>query len=266
MTDQEIASIMAAYQLSPEEQVRQTRFRRQLVEWWGIQPGQRILEIGCGQGDMTAVLADAVGPAGYVLAVDSADESYGSPVSLGDSAAVLKNSELGSAIEFRFACQDLEAIGADFDAVVMANCSWYFSGSQELAGTLFQAKGLAPKLLFSEWELYPRQLSQFGHFLAVQYARLSGAHYVSAELNIRNAMSSDQIKALANAVGWRIVGEHVFDNPDLADGEWEIAMCSEVASGVGADQRLTTLVDAIRANRHHSDSLPIFSLMAERQG
>lgn len=265
MTDLELAQCMAAYRVSPEEQVRQTAFRRQLVGWWGVEPGQRILEVGCGQGDMTAALAEAVGPNGYVLAVDSADETYGSPVSLGESAAVLKNSEVGSRIDFLFGCQDVETVEGSFDAVVMANCSWYFSGAQQLAGLLFQSRTLSPRLLFSEWDLYPIHLSQLGHFLAVQYAQLCGAHYASAELNIRNALSRDQIRALVRAAGWSITNENVFDLPELADGRWEIEMSLDAADQMGADNRLSSLVNAIRANRHFGDSLPIFSLVAERQ-
>ncbi len=37
---------------------------------WGISPGQRVCEPGCGAGRLTAYLAEAVGPAGEVLAID----------------------------------------------------------------------------------------------------------------------------------------------------------------------------------------------------
>lgn len=36
----------------------------------GIQPGMRVLEVGCGLGVMSAWLADAVGPSGHVDAID----------------------------------------------------------------------------------------------------------------------------------------------------------------------------------------------------
>lgn len=38
---------------------------------WGLRPGQRVLEAGCGAGRLTSYLANAVGPAGKVLALDS---------------------------------------------------------------------------------------------------------------------------------------------------------------------------------------------------
>ncbi len=58
---------------------------------WQIPAGARVLEIGCGQGDTTAVLADAVGSAGRVIAVDIADPSYGAPVTIGESARHLSD-------------------------------------------------------------------------------------------------------------------------------------------------------------------------------
>lgn len=51
--------------------------RLDLVSFWGIPPGSRVLEIGCGQGDCTVVLADAVGETGHVDAVDPGASDYG---------------------------------------------------------------------------------------------------------------------------------------------------------------------------------------------
>ena len=51
--------------------------RINLIKFWGITPGSRVLEIGCGQGDCTTVLADAVGPDGLVDAVDPGAPDYG---------------------------------------------------------------------------------------------------------------------------------------------------------------------------------------------
>ena len=55
----------------------QTEHRIDLARRWGITAGERVLEIGCGQGDATVVLAAAVGPSGHVTALDPAPSSYG---------------------------------------------------------------------------------------------------------------------------------------------------------------------------------------------
>jgi cyclopropane fatty-acyl-phospholipid synthase-like methyltransferase len=43
---------------------------RRLIRECGIAPGMRVLDIGCGVGDVAMLVADAVGPAGKVVAVD----------------------------------------------------------------------------------------------------------------------------------------------------------------------------------------------------
>lgn len=51
--------------------------RASLIRTWGIKPGEKVLEIGCGQGDCTVVLATAVGDEGSVTALDPASLDYG---------------------------------------------------------------------------------------------------------------------------------------------------------------------------------------------
>jgi predicted methyltransferase len=55
----------------------QTLHRLALIQHFQIVPGSKVLELGCGQGDCTTVLADAVGEAGSVVAVDPAPLTYG---------------------------------------------------------------------------------------------------------------------------------------------------------------------------------------------
>ena len=55
----------------------QTLHRLDLLHHCNIPKGSKVLEIGCGQGDSTTVLADAVGKQGSVVAVDPADLDYG---------------------------------------------------------------------------------------------------------------------------------------------------------------------------------------------
>ena len=58
-------------------QIGQTRERIELVNRWDIKEGDLVLEVGCGQGDMTAVLATAVGESGSVIAIDPGSLEYG---------------------------------------------------------------------------------------------------------------------------------------------------------------------------------------------
>ena len=43
--------------------------RAQLINIWAIKAGEKVLEVGCGQGDCTVVLATAVGDGGDEISV-----------------------------------------------------------------------------------------------------------------------------------------------------------------------------------------------------
>jgi ubiquinone/menaquinone biosynthesis C-methylase UbiE len=58
-------------------QLSQTSHRLHLLHQWSISSGAKVLELGCGQGDTTTVLAAVVGENGKVVAVDPADLQYG---------------------------------------------------------------------------------------------------------------------------------------------------------------------------------------------
>ena len=48
------------------------RLTRRLISECGIEPGMRVLDLGCGAGDVAMLVAEAVGPSGKVLGVDGA--------------------------------------------------------------------------------------------------------------------------------------------------------------------------------------------------
>ncbi|RII21985.1 SAM-dependent methyltransferase [Alternaria sp. MG1] len=55
----------------------QTLHRLAILQHWRVFTGSKVLELGCGQGDCTTVLASAVGEQGKVVAVDPAELEYG---------------------------------------------------------------------------------------------------------------------------------------------------------------------------------------------
>jgi ubiquinone/menaquinone biosynthesis C-methylase UbiE len=56
----------------------QLQHRLDILQKWVLMPGSKVLEIGCGQGDCTLVLADLVGEHGHITAIDPAPLDYGS--------------------------------------------------------------------------------------------------------------------------------------------------------------------------------------------
>lgn len=278
-TAESIARLMATGTNNLSVQVAQTQFRLQLVEQWHIPPGAKILEIGCGQGDMTAVLAHTVGDAGHVMAVDSAPPEYGSPVSIGEAAAHLKQGPLGSRMKFCFQYDllnsSLDFSSNAFDFVVLAHCSWYFASPQSLRMLLKYMCLWANRLCFSEWDMVPQTLDQVAHLLAVLIQGQVETYKMASESNIRTPLSRARLKQILQETGWRIETEAILDSSSLQDAGWEIAHCLRTslleASGLNLSAKmldvLSSEVDILRemAERGPKRSLDSYAILAQRQ-
>lgn len=242
-----LAAGMAAADHGPDIQLAQTRHRAALVASWDITPGSTILELGCGQGDMTAVLAEAVGPTGRVVATDVAEPSYGAPVTLGESAARLSASPLGSRIDFRFTTDVLdpsvEFPESTFDHVVLAHCSWYFASLAQLRDTLARVRPWARRLWFTEWDLTPASDDQLAHLLAVLIQGQIEAAGSHGQGNVRTPFSREALLRLLPEADWTADGSRPVDTEDLQDGDWEIAACRDLTT---AQERMAALPEPLR--------------------
>jgi SAM-dependent methyltransferase len=278
MTPEELAALMASADHDAGAQLRQTRFRVELVRGWNIPEGARVLEIGCGQGDTTAVLADAVGPSGRVTAVDVAGPDYGAPATIGESTRRLANGPLGTRIQFRLAFDALDPANgfADdaFDIVVLAHCTWYFASLEQLAHTLRRIRPWAPRLCLSEWELQPDDIDQSGHLLAVLIQGQIESFKTETTANVRTPYSRETLHTLLHETGWAIATETTVDASELEDGRWEIEGCLDVsrseADALTVPRRTKQLIgsqlDVLQRLYERGDtrSLPAYSVVAER--
>ncbi|MFD9573466.1 class I SAM-dependent methyltransferase [Streptomyces sp. NPDC059982] len=271
-----IAADMAAAGVSPEIQLTQTRYRTALVSSWGIPAGASVLEVGCGQGDMTAALAEAVGPQGRVVAVDIADPSYGAPITLGQSAKHLKATPLGSRIDFRFGLDVLdEAVtfpDNGFDYAVLAHCAWYFESLDQLGATLTRLRRWARNLCCAEWDLAPRSVEQLPHLLAVLIQGQIEAGGSRGEGNVRTPFSRESLLRILPAAGWNPVPGQAVDTTALQDGDWEVDACMTLLDDANRMAELPQTVrdlvlsqaDVLRplAKRHGNMPLSAYSLIA----
>jgi SAM-dependent methyltransferase len=221
-----IVSCMATSNLNPHIQRVQTEHRLKLAEFWGIKEGSKVLEIGCGQGDTTAVLAYLVGDKGLVHGIDIATPEYGSPITLGDSIAFLKNSELGHRIKIDFE-MDIQSANVNyperyFDYVILSHSSWYLNSSEELLSILRKLKKWGKTLCFAEWDTRIHTDQQLPHFLAVLIQAQFECFKQNSTSNVRTLFTPMDIIDITIEAGWNIVNEASTYSPNLQDGEWEV--------------------------------------------
>ncbi|WP_342542359.1 class I SAM-dependent methyltransferase [Paenisporosarcina sp. FSL H8-0542] len=223
-----IVDCMATNVHMRDVQFVQTEHRLKLVEFWGIREGSRVLEIGCGQGDTTAVLAYLVGDRGFVHGVDIAPPSYGSPITVGDAAEYLMKSKLGKQIRMEF---ELDVLASEvdfpensFDYVVLSHCSWYLKSADELQALLEKTKKWAKQLCFAEWDPRLQNIEQYPHFLAVHIQAQYECFKENSFSNVRTLFTPKDLTTIAESAGWTINDEQSISSTKLQDGKWEVDM------------------------------------------
>jgi ubiquinone/menaquinone biosynthesis C-methylase UbiE len=95
-------------------------FTREVFRRAGIGPGMRVLDLGCGAGDVALAAGELVGPTGSVLGLDRSPESV---------AWATERARAAGAAHVRFAVADLHDVRepGPFDAVVGRFVLMYFS-------------------------------------------------------------------------------------------------------------------------------------------
>ncbi|MTD31974.1 class I SAM-dependent methyltransferase [Planomicrobium sp. YIM 101495] len=229
MTQQTINEIVACMAIAGDHkdvQMIQTSHRLKLAEFWGINEGDRVLEIGCGQGDTTAVLAHLVGKSGQVHGIDSAPETYGMPITLGDAIATLQRSPLGERIHVDFetdvSSEEITFADRQFDVVVLSHSSWYMRSADELRAILVKLRKWGKRLCFAEWDVRIQTIEQYPHLLAVLIQAQYEVFKEKSEANVRTLFTPAELQQLITEAGWTITAERSIDSPDLQDGDWEV--------------------------------------------
>ena len=262
------------------QDLAQAQYRETLASGWEIPPGARILEIACGQGEMSAVLARAVGPEGHVTGVDIASPEYGAPLTLGEATALIKAGPLGDRLTFRFQTDLLDDAvtfpDEAFDAVVLAHGAWYFSSLDQLRATLRRVRSWAPVLHIAEWDLEPTALAQVPHLVAVLLQGMIEGYQPNSEANVRTPFSRQQLLHLLAETGWDITHAFRPDTSTLADGAWEVDLALHDSLPTVADMPVP---DAVRDQLHAQGdilralatlpvigTLPSYALSVRRSG
>ncbi|MCH7322042.1 class I SAM-dependent methyltransferase [Solibacillus sp. MA9] len=261
--------LLACMKIIGDDSIQRTQLthRIALVEEFNIEKGMRVLEIGCGQGDTTVALADAVGQTGKVVAIDIAAPHYGAPITLGEASDTIKQSPLGSRIDFHYETDFLAFNTAEmFDVIVLSHCSWYFARPQQLHSYFMKMKSMTNRVCFAEWDVDYTEISQRSHFCAVNILALYSA-FCGGDGNIQNVFHKAQIEEMLGQAGFVIQQSNTIDATYLQDGEWEIDYANELYNQLHqapiAIQTLATsyyhLMNRDEANRQ---SLNSFMLIA----
>lgn len=259
----------------------QTKHRLKLANEWQIGDSSHVLEVGCGQGDTTVVLADAVGPKGKVTCIDIAQDDYGSPLTIGQSMKHLKDGEYGDRIDYHFNTditdRDNDHIPSDFDVAVLSHCSFYFDTPNQLVEVLEILRKKSKTLCFAEHLAYfPESKNQIPHFLALSIHAQIQARVKSQRANIRTLFTPEMIRTACQKAGWSIKREFQVNTPELQDAGWEVSdlvrtsdqTLEEFADG---DRKWLELIKAhlnilkdAKNRVDHCDTLPTWGFVAER--
>lgn len=245
----------------------QTAHRLELLRHWNIPTGSNIIEIGCGQGDCTTVLATAVGQQGKVVAIDPADLDYGSPYTLGEAQRHISQGPIGSRITWVQGSPieylaGIPSVASEaeksFDAAVLAHCLWYFPSPSVILSTFRSLKKRSKRLCLAEWSLVASHSSAEPHVLAALAHAALECHKSDSTANIRTILAPRRLKELAVEAGWQLESENkVQPEEGLMDGKWEVSAClaasfeRDVEEYVGNEREkavVLTLRDACEAS------------------
>jgi SAM-dependent methyltransferase len=121
-------------------------FRRALVRSLDIRPGDRVLDLGCGPGLWSGLLAEAVGPSGHVVGVDL------DAVHLNFARTTVRPAA-ATEIEFRrLAFQDLDYPPGAFDVVFFSNCLCYTPEPEQILSIAKSLTAPGGRVIGRNWD------------------------------------------------------------------------------------------------------------------
>lgn len=260
----ELLTYMKTDDASQTIQKSQTAHRMRLIDTFGIQPGDHVLEVGSGQGDTTVVLADAVSDQGRVHAVDIASSDYGAPFTLKEATDYISNTAIGERITFSFETDITEeTFTGKYDVAILSHSLFYFPNEEALVHLFKKLKTIARRICVADWDLTVTSPTQVAHAHAI-IIQVLFAEYKQSEANIQTTITRSNIEHLLLVAGWKINHSTTVDASDLDDAKWEIAYSNhlsldELEPAFSTSQQLMCDV----ASLGKVESLNSFVLLAE---
>lgn len=233
---------------------------------WDILPGSRILDIGCGQGESSLVLALTNGPYGHIMGIDSAPPDYGGPYTLEKSQRHIKGSKLGDRIEFLRADPArlflFHNTAGRFDVATLCHSLWYFPSRGSISDVFRRlADAGVRRLCLAEYGFRSSRPEQVPHVLAARAQTLFHALRKSAatglrEPNIRTALTPAELVDIAAQLGWRERRSgYLQPSPKMRDGQWEVQFVTSPlfqqwieAEGLKEDESLVAAISEVESS------------------
>lgn len=228
LTRDNVVDELAKYHGSEAVSKAQLDHRFDLVDAFGIQPGDKVLELGCGQGDCTVALAVAVGANGHITAVDPAPADYGSPLTVHQAQDLLSSAPLlGPRISWVRQQTPTEYLAQNpddkWDVAVLAQCIWYFASPAVVRDTLAALRGRVKRVCIAEYALHASSPAAAPHVLAALAQGALAVFDPQNSRNIRTCVGPAGIKALAASAGLTLAREtSVTPAEAYQDGRWEL--------------------------------------------
>ncbi|KAI6823676.1 hypothetical protein KC340_g11675 [Hortaea werneckii] len=237
--DQLVSSYLHSPKARSDITLPQFTHRLALARAWQIPLDSRVLDIGCGQGESSLVLAEVVGPGGNVTGIDTGPHDYGSPFTIGEAQSYIKKSMYGQRIDFmRTDAARLLSSGGQgatqptpgqtFDRAVLSHSLWYFEDFESIS-SLFRVLSNAGirRVHVADYSYEASLPEQLPHVLASRAQALFHASRPPRpmgkdERNIRAAPQPAKVIDIALAEGYNLLREdRITPGPGLRDGHWE---------------------------------------------
>lgn len=128
--------------------------RQEIMRKLDIQPGDHVLDLGCGPGLWSQLLADAVGPSGRIVGIDF--DNY----LLAYAGKITRESHPGHDISFRqMDFSDIGELDETFDVVFFSNCFCYLPDPSAMVERMKQTARPGGRIIGRNWDGEPFLLS-----------------------------------------------------------------------------------------------------------
>lgn len=262
MDKHKIVNQMKLYGEDQTVQLVQTTHRIRIIEAADIVNGMRVLEVGCGQGDTTAVIAEKVGPTGFVKGIDVADGSYGAPITLQQATDHLKNGLYKERIDIQLNTNLLTMSDEEtYDVVIFSHCIWYMDSEQTLVELIKKATTLAPTIIVADWDIINVDEQQMAHRQAALIQALYATQNKS-EANIRTLFTAKQVKEIFEKNNFEVDYILSIDAKDLQDGEWEIAEVNHMQFSTEFQSIVPTMKEMMNTTNEPQYTMDTFMIRA----